>query len=208
MRCAYQKEVAAYHNRSGQANLPARYCPDCDLRWKLFYGEFKDGQINTAGRVTSDCLGTSGVWFCCGSKKDVPKHCDCLKVGHYCGVYVWVLPEGRDELAKLTLAILDYAVNQPAYSLTKEVTLNLDAKGNLVKANEAVRTIKATIPVDTSSFALLKNEIPDRAKMDLNPAIQKRIDEAIPPPPETFQNSLPPDFQFLNQRLQQLNPSR
>ena len=41
------------------------------------------------------------------------KDCSCIAVGEYCGCYVWVLPEGQDQLTKLTLAILDYAMHEP-----------------------------------------------------------------------------------------------
>jgi len=205
MRCAYQKTVAANLCQSGGLTAVSSICPDCEQRWKAFYGEGKDHKVDSAGRVTSECLGTGKPWFCWGCQKDVPKNCGCQYVGHYCGVYIWVLPDGRQELAKLTLAILDYAVNQPAYTLTKDVTLNLDANGKLVKSSEAVRSIKATIPVSVSSYSLLKNEIGDPTKADVNPEILNKMTD-IPRPPELFQNTQPPDFQFFNQRLQQIAP--
>lgn len=206
MRCAYQKVVSLHCCRPEALGTLSAACPDCELRWKGFYGVGKDNRIDSYGRVTSDCLG--GAWFGAGGKKDVPKGCHCQKVGSYCGVYVWVLPGGEDELAKLTLAILDFAVNQPVYGLTKDVTLNLDANGKLVPSKDAVRTIKATIPIEASSYSLLKNEMGDVTKNDINSEILKKIEQPLPRPPETYQNSQPPDFQFLNQRLQQITPPR
>jgi hypothetical protein len=44
-------------------------------------------------------------WFGVGCKRDVPKNA--CYVGHYCGTYVWVLPENVEMLSMLTLAILD-----------------------------------------------------------------------------------------------------
>ena len=46
-------------------------------------------------------------WFHCGTKWEVP-HNACYR-GHCGSVYVWVLPEGREELAKFSLAILKLA---------------------------------------------------------------------------------------------------
>lgn len=206
MRCAYQKVASAHFCRPEALGAASAVCPDCELRWRAFYGVDKENRINSNGRVTSDCLG--GGWLGVGGKKDVPKGCHCLKVGCYCGVYVWVLPGGEDGLAKLTLAILDFAVNQPAYSLTKDVTLNLDAKGKLVPSTLATRTIKATIPIDASSYSLLKNETVDMEKSDITPALLQKIEQPLPRPPELYQNTQPPDFQFLNQRLQQISPPR
>jgi hypothetical protein len=66
------------------------------------------------GIVTPDCLRFKPCWFCSGSKKDVPKHClECNMVGHYCGTYVWIPPEGRDQLTKLMLLIQDIAFYEP-----------------------------------------------------------------------------------------------
>ena len=43
-------------------------------------------------------------WFCVGRKSDVPK--DACFVGHYCETYVWVPPQGVDDLSRFTLIIL------------------------------------------------------------------------------------------------------
>jgi hypothetical protein len=68
---------------------------------------------NLHGMITPNCIPTDHCWFCWGCKKDVPKDCTCLPVGHYCDTYVWVPMEGRDELSKLTLLILDIAYYDP-----------------------------------------------------------------------------------------------
>ena len=49
-------------------------------------------------------------WYYVGSKKDVPK-CACY-VGHHCETYVWVMPEGRNDLAVFTMAALDLATGK------------------------------------------------------------------------------------------------
>ena len=53
----------------------------------------------------------------------------CLKVGQYCGMHIWVLPGGQDELTKLTLNILNYAYNDPTPGRTKSVVWELDSSG-------------------------------------------------------------------------------
>lgn len=71
------------------------------------------GLPHVPGIITPYCLSPDNCWFCCGCKKDVPKHCDPLFVGHYGDTYVWVPPSGRNELSKLTLLIQDIAFYQP-----------------------------------------------------------------------------------------------
>ena len=66
------------------------------------------------GLITPSCIPTDRCWFGWGCKSDVPKDCSCLLVGHYCDTYVWVPAEGRDELSKLTILVLDIAYYDPA----------------------------------------------------------------------------------------------
>jgi hypothetical protein len=49
---------------------------------------------------------------------------------------VWVLPGGQNELSKLTLLILDYAVNQPALINTLDAEYRLNKKGEPIEAGE------------------------------------------------------------------------
>jgi hypothetical protein len=134
MRCAYQRAIAGC--------LPGHDCcdcPDCVKRWAEFYlgrvpvdsagNALPDEQIAAEvqretvrrGIVTSDCL-NGPCWFHVGREKDVPKHC--VRSAHYCSIFVWVCPgEGSEQLTKLTLTILDYAVHDPAKLLTKDVKL-------------------------------------------------------------------------------------
>jgi hypothetical protein len=85
----------------------------------------------------------------------VPKDCDCTVVGEFCGVHVWVLPGRRAELAKLTLAILDYALNSAPVPLTKTVTYYLDEQGLPTTSAKAVSTVVGTVNVNESNFSLL-----------------------------------------------------
>jgi hypothetical protein len=156
MRCAYQ-QVVGNARRGPGASMS---CPDCEKLYKRFYlgspgsAQSVADHTNATGKVTSACLG-GDQWFCWGCKKCVPKDCKCLKVGHYCGVYVWLLPGGQDELSKLTLVILDYATNAPQTPpsppfrpTTKEVTWYFDAAGNPTTKDQAHREVHAVVPYD------------------------------------------------------------
>jgi hypothetical protein len=212
MRCAYQKAVAPAAGKPGALEVVSAICPDCVARWRAFYGVKLDGTLDDQGRVTSLCLGAGEPWFAYGTRHDIPKHCDCLLIGHYCDLYVWVLPGHRDEFARLVLAILDYAVNLAPMPLTKDVTFNIDSNNKLNTGTNAVRTIKATIPINTPSLYVLQNEVAPPQLNELHKAVELQAPVARPPaelplyysPP--LQNTQPPDFQWLNQRLQLLNP--
>lgn len=117
MRCAYQKAVA----NCGRG-APSATCPNCAERFREFY----DGHDHKGDNEA--CL-DGCCWFGWGSKKEVPKACPCKHVGYYCGVYVWVLPgRGLDELSKLTLTILDFALYSPAPPREKEVVVEYEVK--------------------------------------------------------------------------------
>ncbi len=151
MRCAYQKAVS-----SCGYGRPSEHCPDCETRMKQFYTGDPDGDISARanGIVTSECIGKE-CWFhasCC--KKDVPKDC-CNYVGEYCGTYVWVGPEGREELAKLTLAILDYAMHDAPILRTKQVNFYVDEYGLPTQQSQAVGTVSAAVNVDENTISLL-----------------------------------------------------
>lgn len=140
MRCAYQHAIycAGIHTTMGG-------CPDCDKIQRKFYlgsatakYDEDDPTNNTlyyytksTGRTTPACF-EHVCWLGYGDKSCVPKHCDCLKVGEYCGTYVWVLPGGQNELTKLTFTILDYALTPQAASKTKKLTIYYDANGHQI----------------------------------------------------------------------------
>jgi hypothetical protein len=155
MRCAYQMAVSSCGGPAMSQN-----CPDCQARFNTFYTGDPNGDLAkkaAGGTVTSNCLpGPKGpCWFHTGSKDCVPKHCECLYVGEYCGVYVWVDHNGRNELAKLTFAILDYAINSPPVRATKTVTYTIDQFGLPATRNNAVGTVSASVGVDEQPVSLL-----------------------------------------------------
>jgi hypothetical protein len=104
----------------------------------------------STGRTTPACF-QAVRWLHCGDKKSLPKGNLCLKKGHYCGTYVWLCPEGQDELTKLTMTILDYAFSPQAPKSSKrvkEVTWFLGTDGSPVAQENAAQIIKATLPFD------------------------------------------------------------
>jgi hypothetical protein len=172
MRCAYQLAVS----NCGYGG-PSRSCPDCQARFNTFYTGDSDPPPGrtisdlASGTITSECL-KSHCWFHVGCEKQVPK-CPCLLVGHYCGVYVWVTNDGRDELTKLTLAILDYAIHEPPQLLTKEVTYYLDPLGLPTTQKNGVTVVKATVGVTEQNQSLLN--ITPAQELELEQQLQDRI---------------------------------
>jgi hypothetical protein len=233
MQCAYRKEVAA---NMGHAEHGGE-CPNCKTRWEIFYGTTDKDTVDPYGRVTNLCLGMNTAWFGWGCKHDVPKSCDCTPVGHYCGTYVWILPGGQEEFSKLTLAILDYAINQPSI-LTKQITYNIARDGTAIEIAKSGGSNGAAAPGDkkdgpppppvppapkTASAGTVTVVVPYTtpnvlvldAANNATGAHQTYLDQnrgrttsptEIPTLHTPFQNTQPPDFQFLNQRLQLLNP--
>jgi hypothetical protein len=165
MRCAYQLAV-----RSCGRGAVSATCPDCQTRFKVFYTGDPNGDIRQGanGIVTSESLNSTCCWFHIGCKKCLPKHCPCIAVGEYCGCYVWVLPEGQDELTKLTLAILDYALHDPPGKRSKEIVYYVDEYGLPTTKQNSVGTVTANVAIDESPEGLLKmSQGEERALLDL-----------------------------------------
>jgi hypothetical protein len=191
MRCAYQQAAAtcAYGEVSKRG-------PDCETIMKKFYTGSPDGEVrNTDGIVNSECL-KGPCWFGVGCKKCIPKHCPCNYVGEYCGCSVWVLPAGRDELAKLTLAILDYAVNDPPTLRSKQVVYYIDKKGAPTTSELSVGTVTAVVNIDEDPASLVYDPTSDSARRQQSPQADKQYranslkNEYYPPQPSTVPGSL------------------
>lgn len=100
MRCAFQLLV-------GQETSE---CDRCEERLKCFF---------VGGSESHECMLPRG-WYCLGCKEDVPK-CACY-VANYGNLYVWVMPDGLDGLARFTITILDIAtgeVHTPTQSVVR-----------------------------------------------------------------------------------------
>ena len=164
MRCAYQKAVA-----NCQVGRALEACPDCQNIQKKFYTGDPDGDIPSAaeGIVTSDCLGPKPCWFHWGPKKCLPKNCECLPIGHFCGTFVWVVDDvGRDELTKLTIAILDYAQNSAPVPLTKTVSYYIDEYGLPTAQSNAVGQVSAAVQITEQPASLMNMAAPDEVRIE------------------------------------------
>jgi hypothetical protein len=154
MRCAYREAIASTIGVNRNDNTA---CPDCQSLRSDFYGPDGSDDGKPDGGEKEPCL-KSPPWFQWGCKKHarLPKTAPCQYVGYYCGVYVCVPPEGREMLTRLTLAILDYAVNdsEQYQKRTKQVEIYLDKDGEPTTAVNAVKRIIATIPIDEPSNSL------------------------------------------------------
>jgi hypothetical protein len=161
MRCAYQRAV-----KSCGCGTESTTCPDCQAIFNKFYTGDVNGDIrgHSNGTVTSECLNTQACWFHVGCHRCVPKHCDC--VGHYRDTYVWVLPEGRDELSKLTLAILDYAINSAPAGLSKQVVFYIDEYGLPTSRQDAVGQVTANVAIDEQPASLLNRPTSDELRIE------------------------------------------
>ena len=162
MRCAYQLAV-----RSCGRGAVSATCPDCTTRFKVFYTGDPNGDISQGanGIVTSESLNSNCCWFHIGCKKCLPKHCPCVAVGEHCGCYVWVLPDGQDQLTKLTLAILDYALHDPPAKRSKEVVYYIDEYGLPTTNQRSVGKVTATVAIDESPESLLKTGQGDEQRL-------------------------------------------
>jgi hypothetical protein len=135
--------------------MEATTCPDCKSILNKFYTGDVNGEIreHARGIVTSECLNEQPCWFHVGCHCCVPRNCAC--VGHYCGTYVWVLPEGRDELTKLTLTILDFAINNAPAGLSKQIVYYIDEYGLPTTKQESVGAVQANVAIDEQPASLL-----------------------------------------------------
>ncbi|HEV3415559.1 MAG TPA: hypothetical protein VG056_02045 [Pirellulales bacterium] len=206
MRCAYQEAVA-----SCGCGAMSRNCPDCQARLNSFYTGDPEGKISQSGggSVTTDCL-KGKCWFHVGRKHDVPDSCCCNYVGHYCDTYVWVLPDGRDELTKLTLVILDFALNGSPVKRTKEVVYYIDELGLPTTIKDSVGKVTAQVAVTEHDESVLASTPQDAFRIkqilegDLQNA-QKRLAAATDPTERKAfldeQATLERKLEFLEQQI-------
>ncbi|MGE0609850.1 MAG: hypothetical protein AB7O62_22355 [Pirellulales bacterium] len=174
MRCAYQTAIAPCIQRGRSEN-----CPGCSRAFNCFY--MGDPQIevpepNENGFITSKCIDPGICWLGAGPKKCIPRTCGCSLVGHFCGTYVWLLPGGQEELSKLTIAILDYAIKDPApppIIPSKSVVVYLDEYGLPTTKDQATTEVSAIIPLNRPSSEVVAADRRDDAAAH----IKKRIDQ-------------------------------
>jgi len=116
----------------------------------------------STGKVTSHCLPVD-CWFtvCKSGGLEPPKKCKL--VGSYCGTKVWVPECHREQLAKLTLVILDIAYYDPPVkkSKEKEVVAFLDTEGKITTWQKAAYRVTATVSRSDSVDVVQERERKD-----------------------------------------------
>lgn len=151
MRCIYQQTIAAHSMRA----IPAE-CPDCRRLFQNFYTgdpELRIDQRPGLGTVTVDCVaGTK--WLAIGCTSCVPVRRHGVRAGRYENARVWTLPGKSDELAKLTLVILDYALHDPPAQPKKTVSYHLNEQGELTSADKAMLSVSGEVPASQPSDKL------------------------------------------------------
>src|ERR1700733_628263 len=150
MRCAYRQALSSCY---GVAPPSDSFCPNCMKLRRDFYGPSGATATNRPNGELP-CL-NSDCWVCWGCKHRVPHDCESPYVGEYRGLYVWVPPAGRDMLTRLTLTILDYAVNDAKQfeKRTKSVDIYVNKDGSINYSNQGIK-LTATIPIDVPSATI------------------------------------------------------
>jgi len=215
----YECENGELKNLVPQASDAPCVCSNCsceDSETILMEGEVpvdcEKCSAPSSGIVTSECLHPSCCWFrkSC-NKRDVPKCCQL--VGHYCGTYVWVpRGPGRDKLAHLTIAILDYAINEEQTLPMKEVTAYLTSDGSPTTEECAHFVVKAIVSTDTPNKSVTKKADanfgsveasfgPDDVLMESQRNLERIPDISLPPKRRTPT----PGAGLLQLQRQQLN---
>jgi len=157
---------------------PFVYLPDGKKSSRLMQNVFVDGTVGhyteASGIATAECL-SGPCWFKVGEKCDVPRNSPCCLVGEYCGTFIWVPQCGRDQLTKLTLTILDIALNDPPTPRAKEVVAYLNTDKKPVTKAEAAYKVTALIPF-SSSVETLHPSAPSEATLT---SAKSRQEQAI-----------------------------
>lgn len=177
MRCAYQRAVGYANCTSccigcekrfrnfytgdvcGRIPESCQICPNCEvceegdsecLERNKACEKLTDASRKDKGTVTSNCL--ESCWFhvgCADCLDKIRKENPCCLVGEHCGTVVWVCPgRGSEQLSRLTIAILDYAVNDPPTppaDKTKEVVGYFKADGSPANKHNANYQVTATL---------------------------------------------------------------
>jgi hypothetical protein len=148
IRCAFQNLVL-----DGETSD----CDHCRERLDAFFlSEGKDG----------DCVIPRG-WYHSGCKADVPKNA--CYIGCYQSRYVWVMPEGREGLARFTMTIMNLESGKP-HLPTKTIVKTFKADGSLDNRQET------TTEVDQDALDRLRkmDVMPDRPRkspIPVNPGL-------------------------------------
>jgi hypothetical protein len=209
MRCAYQTAI-----KPCLGIERAEECPSCTKLFNHFYTGDPEVSVPSPspdGTITSNCIHTDICWLGFGCKKCIPKHCPCDLVGSYCDMYVWLLPGGQEQLTKLTITVLDYAIKDPAQlppEDMKTVVTYFDAENKLTTKDKAVAEVTEIIPANQSP---IDHEEPAQNKPG---AGKRKFSNMLPsqraaPLPQRQNSPLSPllYFPLLRQQQQTLTPT-
>ena len=137
-----------------EAWAPAALDSTSDLT-RLYVPNTLELNKDRTGRVSPACL-VSNCWFKSGSRSEIPASMRGGFVGRYRDTCVWVPCCGRDQLAKLTLTVLDIAFNDPATNPTTEVFAFIGSDGSQVTGlSNASYVARATIARGASVSSVL-----------------------------------------------------
>jgi len=141
MRCIYQKVVGVR---------------DCECEKKLcdFFGTKKFNYY---------CEAMQPGWYSVGCRKEVPK--EACYVGRYGKVFVWVTPDGLDDLTRITLAILDIATIQPT-AIGQRTDANATAIGALFERAKNLEAVLEKCPDDLKKGEAYK-KLQERLKITM-----------------------------------------
>lgn len=151
MRCVYQQVIAVHRQQAMRGD-----CPNCAKLFSTFYtgdADLRVDQADSGGAITVNCL-EGRKWLGLGCRKCAPKAARCA-VGRHNEARVWVLPGGSDELSKLTLTILDFALHDAPTKANKSVTFHLTRHGELTTAANAFADVSGQLSADQANDFLM-----------------------------------------------------
>lgn len=102
----------------------------------------------------NECCEGRPCWFCVASPKFGCK--DQRLVGRYGRTVIYVPDSGKDELGRLVLEVMDYALKAPPApkSVDKEVVLYLDKYGEPSNKDAAYQVVRSTIKLTEDNISL------------------------------------------------------
>lgn len=108
----------------------------------------------------ADCCEVQPCWFETKAPSNLSKPMG-RYVGRHAQTTIWVPPSGRDDLGRLVLEILDYALKDPpkTSATTKEVTLYLDEFGQPSNRADAYQVVKTQLSLDKDNIAAEKGKV-------------------------------------------------
>ncbi|WP_417749230.1 hypothetical protein [Rosistilla oblonga] len=146
-------------------NTNERVAIDERLKKRMYVPNTVNLHTQQTGKITADCL-YSDCWFHVEKSRKVPKAC--VHAGHYRGTSVWVDSCHVDQLTKLTMTVLDIALNDPPAGRTKEVVVYLDADKKPVQhKDQTAFQVTANIPFGSDVQTVVPKATPQALLNDI-----------------------------------------